>query len=58
MEDVKLVEVEVRHMERSIHSTEQLTLQGEAIEALEKTYGIWQSIINNKAALAYSMTYL
>jgi len=33
----------------------QLEVQGEALEAVEKTYGIWQSVKLSKHALVYSM---
>lgn len=33
----------------------QLEVQGEALEAVEKTYGIWKSVKLNKHALVYSM---
>lgn len=34
---------------------EQLARQGEALEALEKTYGIWQSFKRNKRVVVYSI---
>jgi hypothetical protein len=33
----------------------QLEVQGEALEAAKKTYGIWKSVKLNKHALVYSM---
>jgi hypothetical protein len=44
------------HMETSNESTNvQLAREGEALEMLEKVYGIWQSMKMHKMALAYSM---
>lgn len=36
----------------------QLEVQGEALETVEKTYGIWQSVRLHKKALVYSMSRL
>lgn len=46
---------EVHHMELAIAtSQDDLARQGEELEALEKTYGVWESFQQNKLALVYS----
>lgn len=53
--DMKAIQSEAQHMEHFDESAqEQLVLQGEALEALEKTHGIWQSVKANKASLLFS----
>jgi hypothetical protein len=56
MEDLKDTEFKgAIHMETSKESTNgQLTREGEALEVLEKGYGIWQSMKMHKMALVYS----
>jgi hypothetical protein len=44
----------VRRKEKSV-DRRQLEFQGEALEAVERTYGIWKSVKLNKHALVYSM---
>jgi hypothetical protein len=57
MEDLKDIGFKgAIHMETSKESTNvQLEREGEALEVLEKAYGIWQSMKMHKMALAYSM---
>jgi hypothetical protein len=57
MEDLKDIGFKgAIHMETSKESTNvQLAREGEALEVLEKGYGIWQSMKMHKMALAYSM---
>ena len=57
MEDVKQIEFQgAMDMETSKESTNvQLAREGEALEVLEKAYGIWQSVKVHKMALVYSM---
>lgn len=53
--DMKSILSNAQHVEHSDQSAqEQLALQGEALEALEKTYGIWQSVKANKVSLLFS----
>lgn len=59
MIDLKMVEpklnLSLQHGEsESIH--ERLAKQGEELEVLEKSYGIWQSIKLNKMAMLYGMS--
>jgi hypothetical protein len=51
MEDAKAM----RHTEKleSVNQR-QLEVQGEALQVVEKSYGIWQSLKMNKTALLYS----
>lgn len=52
----KFTQSKAQHMEYPDQSEQkQLVLQGEALEALEKTYGIWQSMKENRFSLLYSM---
>lgn len=46
----------MRHMEKleSVNQR-QLEVQGEALEVVERTYGIWQSLKMNKTALLYML---
>lgn len=49
------LKLDVHHMELAIASSqEELARQGEELEALEKTYGVWVSCKQNKLALVYS----
>jgi hypothetical protein len=56
MEDLNDIEFKgTVHMETSKESTTaQLAREGEALEVLEKGYGIWQSVKMHKTALVYS----
>lgn len=55
MEELKDILPEVRHTEFLNHtSMEQLVREGEALEASEKSLGIWQSMRQHKRALLYS----
>jgi hypothetical protein len=56
MENTKSIDG-VRHAEKAKSvDRRQLEAQGEALEAVENTYGIWKSVKLNKHALVYSMT--
>jgi hypothetical protein len=52
MEDAKAM----RHTEKldSVNQR-QLEVRGEALQVVERTYGIWQSLKMNKTALLYSI---
>lgn len=59
--DIK-VKSDTQHMDdhgKHLDDSEQrqLALEGEALEALEKTYGIWQSVKASKLCLLYSMSF-
>jgi hypothetical protein len=54
MEDAKGTEAMTNTDKLEPVDRRQLEVQGEALEAVEKTYGIWQSLKLNKAALVYS----
>lgn len=54
MEDAKSIAVVRSAQELDSVAQRELALQGEALEALEKTYGIWQSVKLHKTALVYS----
>lgn len=54
VEGVKPIEAMEQTVELDSREQRQLALQGEALEALEKTYGIWQSVKLHKTALVYS----
>jgi hypothetical protein len=54
MESLKAIEDVGHTVELDSREQRQLALQGEALEALEKTYGIWQSVKLHKTALVYS----
>jgi len=59
MEDLKATKLNIKHVEETVKVTqEQLALQGEETEALEKTYGIWKSVNLNRSALASSVSSL
>jgi hypothetical protein len=55
MEDAGPIAVVRSAEELDTVAQRQVALQGEALEALEKTYGIWQSVKLHKTALAYSL---
>lgn len=49
------LKLDVHHMELAIAiSQDELAHQGEELEALEKSYGVWKSCKQNKLALIYS----
>jgi hypothetical protein len=55
MEEVKSNETVIKNEKMRSVDRRQLEVQGEALEAVEKTYGIWQSVKLSKHALVYSM---
>jgi len=55
MEEAKSIESATQRDEVRSVDRRQLEVQGEALEAVEKTYGIWQSVKLSKHALVYSM---
>ena len=55
MEELKDILPDVQHTEISNRITmEQLVQDGEALEAKEKEFGIWQTVKQHKIALVYS----
>ncbi|PMD44964.1 MFS general substrate transporter [Hyaloscypha variabilis F] len=53
MEEVKSNETVIKNEKMRSVDRRQLEVQGEALEAVEKTYGIWQSVKLSKHALVY-----
>jgi hypothetical protein len=51
MEDTKSIEAMTHTETQESVNRRQLEVQGEALEAVEKAHGIWQSLKLNKAAL-------
>jgi hypothetical protein len=55
MENAKSIDAVRRKEKLKSVDRRQLKVQGEALETVEKTYGIWKSVKLNKHALVYSM---